>query len=117
MNYQEHKKLNAYVAKFVMGLPCVSPDEVETKESQGQAVSHLQDAPSYSLDSSLALSIVEHMAQNGFKVSLDRHTAGWSASFDNEEKLILGLYTHEKLPLAVCVAALQAIGINWDFVN
>lgn len=108
MNHLKHKALNAYVAKYVMELPCFLPGEVKIKNGQGEDTSHLQDPPAYSIDKSLAISILDHMFARGFAVSLNRNAEGWSVSFNNGNPV-----THNKLAIAICVGALQAVGIDW----
>jgi len=111
MNYKDYKKLNAMVAKYVMELPCVSPSEVEAKESAGEGVSHLQDPPNYSFDSGLALSIIENMYERGFLTIVERWREGWSVSMVKGGQSIK-TYTKSKLALAVCLSSLDAVGIS-----
>lgn len=71
--------------------------------------------PHFTTNISDAWRIVEHMRQNKYHIATDdRHEqdAPWWCEFATEEYTIGSQATAETFPLAICLAALRAVGVS-----
>jgi Phage ABA sandwich domain len=85
------------VATMPDGAPIVKPQYVRP--------------PRYCSDVTASFLVVERMAEDGFDVNLSRR-GGWVADFRRGRDDRFGVEFSPSLPLAICLAALKALGVE-----
>lgn len=118
------RELDALVAEKVMGLGCIHPDAVRAEGGGGWIVWGRVPAgdcapigtrfPAYSTDIGAAWEVVVRMAelfpQRDFLLVRMHENAWWEAQFTDDANL--AEQAEPTAPLAICLAALRAVGVE-----